>query len=128
MKEKTKPLNLDFDKLMEAFFLTYKSFNPNNWDKFWESYKETEIIKDIKLIFELYNKKIKSACEFWLKYKDNPELLLEEYPEYEEKVKEIEKEAYQKEFYMEFVKNYFLEKYNEWLFKLAFKDVLEEGE
>jgi len=60
---------------------------------------------------------VKSACEFYLKYKDSPKLLMRDFPEYKKKV------------------DYFLEgmvitptaivKYNEWLFKLAFKDVLK---
>ena len=44
--------------------------------------------------------RINSACEFYLKYKDNPELLV--------KIK---------------IKN--VNAYNEWLFKLAFKEVLK---
>jgi len=123
MKEKPKPLDLEIyeevdgarEEIIDLFYSNKKVDEKDIRRVFWHLKKN--VIEDIK-----------SACEFYLRYKDNPELLLEEYPEYEEKVKEIEKEAYQKEFYMEFVKNYFLEKYNEWLFKLAFKDVLEEGE
>jgi len=64
---------------------------------------------------------IKSACEFYLKYKDKPELFRKEQPQYlddfcngviskivlntETKTKDI------------------IPKYNEWLFKLAFKEV-----
>ena len=93
--------------------------------------------------------RIKQACEFYLKYKDNPRLLVEDYPEFEEKIKEMEWipnldfERCAKEEFIEkgncdicplkvrcwegqIIKNeYFKENYNEWLFKLAFKEVLK---
>ena len=69
--------------------------------------------------------RIKSACDFYLMYKDNPELLIEEYPKYRKKVDsfyETETEL----FPYETNRCVFLnEKYNEWLFKLAFKGVLK---
>ena len=61
-------------------------------------------------------KQIKSACEFYLKYKDNPKLFVKNHPEYV-----VDVEYFQKGF---FVTPIALVKYNEWLFKLAFKDVL----
>ena len=70
---------------------------------------------------------VKSACEFYLRYRDSPELFVEEYPEYTELlnqefgyIKETKKEIVIKRF------NYYL--YNEWLFKLAFNfPALTEG-
>ncbi|MGQ4892954.1 MAG: hypothetical protein ACP6IP_10815 [Candidatus Njordarchaeia archaeon] len=40
---------------------------------------------------ELYASKesIKSACEFYLRYKDNPELLIKEHPEYKKEIGKI---------------------------------------
>ena len=69
---------------------------------------------------------VKSACEFYLKYKDNPLLLIKDFPSYEKYV-------------FNFVKNYTelkdktliefdFKKYNEWLFKLSFKPVFEEDD
>jgi len=74
---------------------------------------------------EVVKQRIKSACEFYLKYKDNPLLLIKDFPSYEKYVSN-------------FVKNYTelkdktlikfgFKKYNEWLFKLSFKPVFEGG-
>jgi len=59
---------------------------------------------------------IKSACEFYLRYKDNPKEFLRDYPEHRHFI--IDR----------FVKNtsergikYDIKQYNEWLFKFAFK-------
>ena len=62
---------------------------------------------------------VKSACEFWLRYKDRPNLFLNEQKEFAEEV--IDK------FYDETKGWKNLDKYNEWLFRLAFKDVFEDG-
>ena len=69
-------------------------------------------IRDNHWIPEI-KQRIKSACEFWLKYKDKPELLM--------------KDAGCKGDIESASKRYFKSKrdYNEWLFKLAFKDVIE---
>jgi len=93
---------------------------------------------------------IKSACEFCLRYKDNPELLVKEYPEYKEDVKKIEWipnpdfERCRKDEFIEegkcdscpvkaeckegeFIGNIdFIKDFNEWLFKLAFRGVWNE--
>jgi len=130
-----KPQPLDFEKLAElehkqwAHWTEYmlENLNLENRER-WKvqlrttykdlSEKEKESDRDwARKVIKL----IKSACEFWLKYKDNPELLIKEHPEYKAKVKnnlwdcwfEDEAEMRQKE-------------YNRWLFKLAFKEVLEE--
>ena len=63
---------------------------------------------------------IKQACEFWLRYKDNPKLLVKEHEEYTARVVSIcgNNPNTQKIYgYLE---------YSEWLFKLTFKDVLED--
>jgi len=66
---------------------------------------------------------IKSACEFFLRYWDRPALFLKDFPEFE---KEFIKRKFMTE-EGEFTANLFDEyvEYVEWLFKLAFKDVLE---
>ncbi len=77
---------------------------------------------------------IKSACEFYLRYKDNPELLIKEHPEYSNC--EVSKSIGTLKSLIEYQKwdtggeidEILLDEkeYNEWLFKLAFKDVLGE--
>jgi|GEM_PF-2770731 len=86
---KPQPLDLNFDGIMEAFFLVYKDFDAENWQKFWEEYKKAPIVEDIKLILDIIRQRIKSACEFYLKYKDKPELLLKEHPNLKEEIERI---------------------------------------
>jgi len=99
----------------------------------------------------MWNNRIIKACEFFLRYKDNPELLIKEHPEFKEEVERIKNRYFG---YLETLKkNYpepvkiendcitiitglikeeisisraYLTDYNEWLFKLAFKGVLNE--
>jgi len=64
---------------------------------------------------------VKSACEFYLRYKDKPELLFNDFPDYKEianKEKGIKLE-------LDGEYTYVTIEYNEWLFRLAFKDVLK---
>jgi len=59
---------------------------------------------------------IKSACDFYLRYKDDVDLLKIEHPEYKEEVR-------QKFRWFDETRLY-----QEWLFNLAFKDVFKEVE
>ena len=61
---------------------------------------------------------IRTACKFYLKYEDKPELLIHDFPKFEAELRE--------KFELR-VPHYswaYIE-YNEWLFRLVFKDVLE---
>ena len=71
----------------------------------------------LEKLIPFIKQRLKSACEFYLRYKDNPNLFLNEQKEFAEEV--IDK------FYDETKGWKNLDKYNEWLFKLAFKDVFE---
>ena len=74
----------------------------------------------IELTTEEIKRRIKSACEFYLRYKDKPELLAKEHPELEDKIRP-------KNYHLWYWYDaYNLERYNKWLFKLAFKSVLED--
>jgi len=79
----------------------------------------------IKLI-ELIIQRIKSACKFYLKYKDNPELLAEEHYEYFSYIYKFEVVGDCKNVLV--FKDILIDadQYNEWLFKLAFKPVFED--
>jgi len=82
-----------------------------------------EMVSNIQL-FILFED-IKSACEFYLRYKDKPLLLIKEYPKYLESLAHFNLPKlidFTKEFGVEFEYS----KYNDWLFKLAFKDVFEK--
>jgi len=66
---------------------------------------------------------IKEACEFYLKYKDRPKLLVAEHPEFEKEVGRFIGMLDNAE--SGFDIRDAEKKYNEWLFRLTFKDVLE---
>jgi len=99
----------------------------------------------LKKLVPFIKQHIKSACEFYSRYKDNPELLIKEHIEFKtaiEKLFNIEgklrndgtitrdipeefdypKIPLSKSIYYDY------KKYNKWLFKLAFKSVFEEEE
>jgi hypothetical protein len=60
-----------------------------------------------------YAEDIKSACDFYLKYRNKPFTLADDFPEYQLVIKvKLDHGG--------------LELYNTWLFKLAFRDVFKE--
>ena len=95
------------------------------------------VIKDTEIEIKQY---IKSACEFYLKYMSNGTRLLHDYPELRER---YDKEVFSR-FKLKKLTVYLVDEvsmipfeqheedlrdtdlYNEWLLKLAFKDVFEE--
>ena len=111
MSEKPQPLDLDFKTILEIIR------NPNAGD-YTKAYAIENYIKQC----------IKSACEFYLRYKDKPELLKKEHSEFKE---EVEKFIIKKHPILQNIFDYTafnLREYNKWLFKLAFKSVFEEKE
>ena len=107
---KPQPLDLEINIKPK---LTYKWGNEEHFLHFKRGYEKgfkeaQEILKQEIL------QRIKSACEFYLRYKDRIDILEEEQPKYK---KEISK------FYSTYrgalIPN--LDEYNEWLFRLAFK-------
>ena len=124
MTKKPQPLDLNEEdfKFIDNFFEKHRI-------------KEGSGLKPlVSFAINEYKQRLKSACEFYLRYKDKPELLIKEYPKYEEEINnflfwgfpknnpithELEKKGFK-------VRGYINSDYNEWLFKLAFKDVLEE--
>mgnify|MGYP000672146595 CR=1 FL=1 len=75
--------------------------------------------------------RIRKACEFFLRYKDNPDLLMEKHPEYKKEIKKLKKVKLgciiNGRVYEEMIENPMFEKdYNEWLFRLAFKSIFKE--
>jgi len=111
MTDKPKPLDLKGMNIYKKIKVDFGSGKPKI------IYDEKEAINEIK-------QRIKSACEFYLKYRDEPELLTEEHPCYEHDVFDIINECMT----LDLSNCETMKKYNEWLFKLAFKDVLENEE
>jgi len=91
--------------------------------KKWRAKTNPDLIFSISQI-EFIKQQIKQACEFYLRYKDNPELLWKENPKYRKKLKKFGiTEKWVSEDCDEL---YDWEDYNKWLFKLAFKGVINE--
>jgi len=109
--KKSEPLDLEFKTILEIIR------NPNAGD-YTKAYAIENYIKQ----------RIKSTCEFYLRYKDKPELLKKEHSEFKE---EVEKFIIKKHPILQNIFDYTafnLREYNEWLFKLAFKSVFKEEE
>ena len=131
MVDVVKPLDLDGGELIKKFSydedLNLAPLAENIGLAFNNTMRE--------LIYEI-KQRIRSACMFYLKYKDKPELLVKERPDKamieidydtaEDIVKEIHRivERYGKVEAQATIRLKIIE-YNEWLFKLSFKDVLE---
>jgi len=87
-------------------------------------------ISESALNLRFVKQQIKSACEFYLKYKDNPGLFIHEFPMYKSEFvrKCIAINLPEERLWLSDGTVADKNKYNEWLFKLAFKSVLEGDE
>ena len=94
----------------------------------------------VEQLFNEIKQQIKSACEFWLRYKDKPELLVKEYPELKgelrrfgldvnviESISSKDSEVWVLAKSYTAFKHFDKEKYQEWLFKLAFKGAIKDA-
>jgi len=81
-------------------------------------------------IMLLMRQSIKDACEFYLKYKDNPELFIKEFPMYKSEFvrKCLTINLPEERLWLSDGTVADKNKYNEWLFKLAFKDFIKGDE
>jgi len=77
---------------------------------------------------EYIKQRVKAACRFYERYKDKPECLWEEKPEYREKLREmfISHKENGEPYFCE--GDYGWEIYDKWLFKESFKSILGEEE
>jgi len=147
----TKPQPLDLEDLKE---FAPNLLAKNIMDMIIQGLTRNEKIVDtkedaIELTSDLINEivdeikqRLKSACEFYLKYKDNPELLIEEQKKYYDNLEDnpfliaifdtlnrskiIDKFDEKECGWKLYEKEKALKEYNDWLFKLAFKDVFEK--
>jgi len=117
---KPKPLNLREVDMRKAFDEWYfsRDFVPHG------SMITNLCYQGFKKGIEYMKQHIKSACEFYLKYKDNPRLFVYENPKYIEEINELLGENWKsiKSRKMNTLHN---EIFNNWLFKLAFGDVFD---
>ena len=136
MRQKTKnPQPLDLEDL--------KEFAPNELVKaimsqmIYGLYKEEKLVDTKEEAIELaqdllteildeIKQRLKSACEFYLRYKDKPALLAKEIPKYKKEIEKFgEKEVLSPVLHRTYEWDF--KKYNEWLFCLAFKGVMRDG-
>ena len=138
MNNKPEPLNLE--KLKETWIESDNSisdaigelvnelcflFLEEDTEEFKERDKMIKEIRELvneqlESLFNELKQRIKSACEFYLRYKDKPELLIVEHPEYTKLLNE--KFGFIKSTNERVViKHFDLYKYNEWFFELTFK-------
>ena len=129
------------DILKELEFFRQETLTENQDRDFEKVFIKIENkLKEIK-------QRIRKACEFYLRYKDNPLLLWKEAPEYRKELEKrfginerwfdelnVNKIKTVSELYKQFVQRiseindslYNQHNYNEWLFKLVFKEVFED--
>jgi len=90
---------------------------------------------EIKTAFKkVITHRIKSACEFFMQYRNNPEFLYNEYEllteeekaELERFIERLSESANSYETDCASVINDIMDDYNEWLFKLAFADIFRK--
>jgi len=137
-----KPLNLDTSE-NQVIDLFVKSWRAKSSDECSYPFTEqnnwtgTAVMEFMLFTLREVKQRIRKACEFYLKYKDEPKLLKKEFPE--------QLKADKKKFGAEDILDNFLtvindkitsfdgfgietykRKYNEWLFKLAFRGVFKE--
>jgi len=88
--------------------------------------REKEGVLDLdffnELVVDEIKRRVRHACEFYLKYFDSPDDLVDDFPEFLDELRNVL--GVEPPFY----EHYYSSKYNEWLFKLAFKSVLEGDE
>jgi len=129
-----KPLDLDvFKEILEEIYK--RRLGAGISQKAYDSYYEV-----IKITINKIKQQIREACMFYLKYKNDPESLIEEHPDYAKKkiailnvfdeptklvslekfiavIKKLNSEEYSRQ-----IEN----SYNEWLFKQTFKVIFKE--
>jgi len=103
----SRELNLDAlsDEIIKVLFPTYEQAIPS---------MKKAIIQKKQRIKQILEYHIKSACEFYLRYRNNPELFKKEVPLYRNVIPELCNKW----------GDNWNEQYNEWLFKLIFRNIL----
>jgi len=87
----------------------------------YETFRKESMFQVEKEFFHISD--IKSACEFYLRYKDRPDLFEKEQKDL------IDYDTWDfRHHTFVILKGNRASEYNLWLFKLAFKDVLEKGD
>jgi len=103
----SRELNLDgiADEIIRVLFPTYEQAIPG---------MRNAIIQKKRQIKEILRYHIESVCKFYLRYRNNPELFKKEVPLYRNVIPELCNKW----------GDNWNEQYNEWLFKLIFRNIL----
>jgi len=112
---KGKPLDLEKKIAIEPLdaYIHGVKFTPEQQEVVFKIVEDAE--KEIK-------QRIKKACEFYLRYRNDPYTFFDEFPEKFELFKKESGTNFMPETHYEMLD------YNKWLFELVFKFVFEEGE
>ncbi len=102
-----KVLNLDevVDEIIRVLYPTYEQAIPG---------MKSAMIQKKRQVRQILEYHIKSACEFYLRYRNNPDLFEKEMPSYKDDVSELRGGWYDWDEY-----------YDKWIFKLAFGAIWE---
>jgi len=120
----TKPKPLDLEDIEKKVLEELPIVVGDTYTKISEEKRIEQVIKGaIKLTIKEIKQRIKKACEFWLRYRDNPILLWKEKPKFR---KLIKKESWCDVDGPDLHSDEDMQDYNLWLFKLTFKGVFKE--
>jgi len=116
------PQPLDLEDIEKKVLKELPMVVGDTYTKISEEKRIEQVIKEaIKLTKEEIKQRLKSAYDFYFLYRDKPDLLLKHHPEYNGDLI-LYRNKKRKLFDWERII------YNEWLFKIAFKDVLGDKE
>ncbi len=93
--------------------------------------KDKNISRAIELTINKVKQRIKSACEFYLEWKDVPHIFCRAFPEYRNELRKVLGDLWMKWWLVSTSNNppkavWIIKlQYNEWLFKLAFGEILK---
>jgi len=108
---KSEPLNLE-----DIWDWFERKFGVDAMDRYY-GYETIELINEIK-------RRVRKACEFYLRYRDKPELLTKEHYHLLKGIEKEDKWAFLLLFAApQKIKIKNINTYNKWLFRLAFKGV-----
>ena len=129
---KPKPLNFNFESLYDFFpyeeveKLMLKISKEGHSFPHYTTCKtcEADFEEVVRFTFKYVKQRIKSACEFYLRYENDPKLLVKEHYHLLKKMEDDDIWAFTLLLTAPDLEIK-INEYNKWLFKLAFRDVFD---
>ena len=121
--------SLNFENLIKELFVSRKGIDEKHWNSLWKNYKKSAIVKDLRFIYDkIMSKtvKIDELVKFYLENKDDPINFITQHPEYKEQVSKVLGDDWQNKLTNTFLRNKLILRFNDWLFKLTFKNILKD--